>query len=436
MIEANNPDIDYGALERRIAVEMLQPEQHGVPALTAGGQLASGYKTSALLALKMRLRGIPVIGSAMAMLNQWQRQRQIGARLLAVPYLGYGLRWLKSLALVHETRGRLEMTVRELGAAEHRFNARLGEANARLGEVNARLDELRQEMSFVEQRLKVAQELNLAHTTALRQEVDEEKRRSAENRSEMVFQQRRLTAALAAPALQSGAGAAAVGVTMPARTDALDSYYAAFEAAFRGSREQIKSRLEVYMDRMSVAATHLPVLDIGCGRGEWIELLAESGIKAYGIDLNSVFVADARTANLDVREAEALAHLQSLPDASLAGLTGFHIIEHLALDDLIRIIDEANRVLTPGGFILFETPNPENLIVGASTFWNDPTHRAPLPPSVSRFMVEQRGFLNAEVIYLHEADEAQKLQGDDAVAMRLNRLLYGPMDYAIWARKA
>ncbi|MDO9459406.1 MAG: class I SAM-dependent methyltransferase [Alphaproteobacteria bacterium] len=436
MIEANNPDIDVAALERRTEVELQQPEQLVAPSLAMGLEMAPLPSDSSLLALKMLLRDIPVLGAVLAMLNRWQRQRQVGARLLATPYLGYGLRWLKSLALVHETRGRLEMTVRELASTEQKLASTEQRLCTEIALSNARIGELRQEVEFVEQRLKTAHELNLAHVTALRQEVAEEKTRGARNRAETLFQQRRLTAAIETSGLRPGAPAASAEANKPVRTDALDSYYAAFEDSFRGSREEIKRRLEVYLDRIKTNPENLPVLDIGCGRGEWIEMLGARGVAAYGIDLNSVFVADARARALDVREAEALAHLRSLEDASLAGLTGFHIIEHLALDDLISIIDEANRVLAPGGFLLFETPNPENLIVGASTFWSDPTHRAPLPPSVSRFMVEQRGFIDAEVIYLHEADDALKMKGTDAVVTRLNQLFYGPMDYAIWARKA
>jgi len=435
MIEANNPGIDFAALERRIEVEVRQPEKLAAPSLPAGAGMAAAHHASAVLALKMRLRGIPVIGPMMAMINRWQRRRRIGPRLLATPYLGYAVRWLKSLALVHETRGRLEVTIRELGAMETRLNMRLSE--------------LRQEVGFVEQRLRTQISLSDAHLADmraqmglteqhladLRQAVAEEKRRIAENRTEILFQQRRLTTALETGNIRAAAAADSAGAAA-LHTDALDSYYAAFEAAFRGSREEIKNRLRVYLDRVSGANSNLPVLDIGCGRGEWIELLKEQGVAAYGIDLNSVFIADARAQDLDVRQAEALAHLRSLGDASLAGLTGFHIIEHLELNDLISIIDEANRVLAPGGFLLFETPNPENLIVGASSFWNDPTHRSPLPPSVMRFMAGQRGFIDAEVIYLHEAEDALKITGGDEVADRLNQLLYGPMDYAIWARKA
>lgn len=432
MIEANNPEIDAAQLERRIEVELKQPEQPVAIASPSGPSslgMAPAQQSASLLALKVRLRRVPVIGSGLALFNQWQRRRRIAARLLAMPYLGYALRWLKSLALVHETRESVVIAARALNAMEQRLRTEIALSNARV-------TDLHQEVEFAEQRLKTAQELHLAHVNALRQEIAEEKKRSAENRVEILFQQRRLTKALETTGQSRDAAVVLAEARNPVHTDALDSYYAAFEAAYRGSREEIKKRLEVYLERIKNRPEDLPVLDIGCGRGEWIELLRDHGIAAYGVDINSMFVADARARAIDTREAEALAHMRGLGDASLAGITGFHIIEHLELDVLISIIDEASRVLAPGGFLLFETPNPENLIVGATTFWNDPTHRAPLPPSVTRFMVGQRGFVDSEVIYLHEADDTLKLQGADAVASRLNQLFYGPQDYAIWARKA
>ncbi|MEQ1889512.1 MAG: class I SAM-dependent methyltransferase, partial [Alphaproteobacteria bacterium] len=220
------------------------------------------------------------------------------------------------------------------------------------------------------------------------------------------------------------------------RGNSLDAFFAAFETSFRGGGEEIKNRQSVYLDRVAAASQEFPVLDIGCGRGEWIELLNGRNIAAYGIELNNVHVSEARKRNLDVREAEGLAHLRSLDDGSLSGVTGFQVIEHLDWHDLISMVDEIKRVLTPGGFLLFETPNPENLLVGASTFWGDPSHRAPLRPSVMRFTVEQRGFSGAEVIYLHPDNEEMLLPGADEISVRLNQLLYGARDYAIWARKA
>jgi len=436
MIEANNPAVDVAALERRIEVELRQPERLNIPPLAASSGVTSVYRTPRWLALKLRLRAIPVLGSILAALNRWRRRHRLIPRLLAIPYAGYAFRWVKSLMLVHETRGqlhqtrdRVEQVLREASFVEQRLSDRLSVLRTEVGLTEQRLSDrlsvLRTEAGLTEQRL-----------AALREEVAEEKKLIAANRSDIIFQQRRLTR-LQEQGVTPTPVADTASVAVKVRSDALDSFYAAFEASFRGTEAEIKDRKRVYLDRVEFSVKQgLPVLDIGCGRGEWIELLAEQGIAAYGIDMNSVFVADAQLCNLDIREAEALAHLRSLPDASLAGLTGFHIIEHLELNDLINIIDEANRVLAPGGFLLFETPNPENLIVGSNSFWADPTHRAPVPPSVSRFMVEHRGFVDTEIIYLHPDDDAEHLEGADPVASLLNRLLYGARDYAILARKA
>jgi SAM-dependent methyltransferase len=452
VIEANNPDIDVAALERRILTEMQQPERLNVAPLPIP-DVAVTHATPdiALTEVKHRLRAIPVLGSLLSVLNRWRRRTQAG--LLAVPYIGYGLRWLKSLALVHETRSIVIILTRELGYLEQRLNMALELLEQRLNTTlqltEANLAILRQqvehekkltagnreEIQFLHHRLAGALGLIESRLAALGHEMAHEKKMTAGSRAEILFQQRRLTAALETGGVRSVVSADSVNIGASMPKDALDSYYAAFEVAFHGSREEIKGRQKAYLDRVAALATGLPVLDIGCGRGEWIELLTEQGIAAYGIDMNSVFVADAKLQNLDIREAEALAHLRSLPDASLAGLTGFHIIEHLELNYLINIIDEANRVLAPGGFLLFETPNPENIIVGSNSFWADPTHRAPVPPSVARFMVEHRGFVDTEVIYLHPDDDAEHLAGTDPIASLLNQLLYGARDYAIWARK-
>lgn len=438
MIGSNNPDIDSAALERRIEIELRQPEQlpSPSPSLSPGGVHALPVHGAGLQNLKLRLRGIPILGKLLMALNRWQRRGQLVGRALSTPYLGYGLRWLKSLALIHESRGRMELTVRELSLTEQRLRTEIALGNLHLAELRERMEVLRGELGFSEQRLNTALDLNLQHLSALRAEIAEEKKLAAANRSEIIFQQRRLTGALENAALPASISPGQENAVPAVKGDALDSYYAAFEDSFRGNRDEIRARLSVYLGRVMACRGDLPVLDIGCGRGEWIELLGEQGITAYGIDLNSVFAADARQRGLDARKEEALSHLRSLADSSLSGVTGFHIIEHLQVHELVTLIDEANRVLAQGGFLLLETPNPENLLVGASSFWNDPTHRAPLPPSVMRFMLEQRGFLDPEVICLHPADEKMKLRETGEAAQRLNQLLYGPMDYAIWARKA
>lgn len=390
MITANSHGVNQLSLEVQIDTEMRQPEGLIVlppPPLDLSGAILPVEKDVMMLVLKQRLSAIPVLGPALVMMNVWRRRLLRGLRIL--PVLGYGMSWLKSLLLVHETRGIVSIVTKETGYVEQRMRAEIAHCHSQLQDLRKQTQDLRKHIGLTEQRL-----------ADMRQEV------------------------------------AVKTVHTVARPDALDSFYAAFEASFRGSREDLKNRQRIYLDRVAGVSTKLPVLDIGCGRGEWIELLGERGVPAYGIDLNRIFVSGARKANLDVRETEALAHLRSLEDASLSGISAFHFIEHLQFSDLISVIDEAKRVLAPGGFLLLETPNPENLMVGASTFWSDPTHRAPLRPGISKFMVEQRGFVDAEIIYLHPDDDQAHFPGSDAVASRLNQLFYGARDYAIWARKA
>ncbi|MGJ7548705.1 class I SAM-dependent methyltransferase [Pseudomonas alloputida] len=209
--------------------------------------------------------------------------------------------------------------------------------------------------------------------------------------------------------------------------------YLEFEASFRGSPEMIRERLKQNLSyfRGVTAEPLYPVLDLGCGRGEWLQLLKEEHIAAVGVDSNSAMIERCEKEGLEVHLGDALQYLESLPEQSLAGLTAFHIIEHLPLDMLVRLIDEARRVVRPGGVVLFETPNPENLITGACNFYTDPTHRNPLPPALVAFLLKARGFARVEIDRRHPADPSLLLQStDEAIAGPLNQLLFGPQDYA------
>jgi O-antigen chain-terminating methyltransferase len=214
-------------------------------------------------------------------------------------------------------------------------------------------------------------------------------------------------------------------------THQLDALYAALEDRFRGSRDEIKQRFQVYVPYVQNSA---PVIDLGCGRGEWLEILNEAGIEARGVDTNLIQIEQCRARNLNVSDEDFLAHLQSLADASVGAVTGFHVVEHVSLKTLVTLLNEALRVLRPGGVVIFETPNPENVLVGSNYFYMDPTHRHPLPSELLEFLLETRGFEAIEILNLHPWESA-RIAGEDEVTQRFNAYFYGPMDYAIVARK-
>jgi O-antigen chain-terminating methyltransferase len=137
-----------------------------------------------------------------------------------------------------------------------------------------------------------------------------------------------------------------------------------------------------------------------------------------------------KSRNLDVIEADGLTYLKSQPDASLGAVIGFHLIEHLPFPILINLIEESVRVLKPGGLVLFETPNPQNVLVGTHNFYIDPSHLKPLPSALVKFMLEHCGLDQVDIINLHAYDESFKLSGSP-VAERFNDYFYSSQDYAV-----
>jgi O-antigen chain-terminating methyltransferase len=218
-----------------------------------------------------------------------------------------------------------------------------------------------------------------------------------------------------------------------------ESLYAAFEDVFRGTREEIKAKQSVYLPLLrehGIGSPNMPILDLGCGRGEWLELLREAGLQARGIDCNEIVIEYCKSAGLDVVHGDALSCLRALPDASLGALTSFHMIEHLPFDVILTLIDEALRALKTGGILILETPNPQNILVGSHTFYLDPTHLKPLPSAMVRFFVEARGFCNVQVRELNPYPASVRFADDGkGLANRLNDYLYGAQDYAVIGQK-
>ena len=214
-----------------------------------------------------------------------------------------------------------------------------------------------------------------------------------------------------------------------------DGFYRAFEDLHRGSRELIKGRQRVYAPfivPLQKQYGHVPAIDLGCGRGEWLELLTEAGFDAQGVDLDDGMLEECRTRGLNVTTGDAIAALRALPDSSQAVVSGFHLVEHIPFDMVQELVAQALRVLKPAGVLILETPNPENIVVGTANFYLDPTHRQPIPPLLLSFVPQYAGFERVKVL---------RLQGP--VDMRTNPVLtihdvlagVSP-DYAVVAQKA
>ncbi len=268
----------------------------------------------------------------------------------------------------------------------------------------------------------------------LRVEIQNLYQRLQEARVELVLQGERVARLLDGLRAGSSDPSQSAQVEVAAEAGhALDAFYLSLEDHFRGDRAEIKERLRVYLpwiERGGIGRDDRLLLDVGCGRGEWLELLREQGVLAVGVDSNRALTRQCRDLNLEVVEADLISHLRSLPDTSLGAITGFHVIEHLPIEELVKFLDETVRVLKPGGLVIFETPNPQNVLVGTCNFYFDPTHRNPLPSPIARFLLESRGFTNVEVLNLNPSDELP-VAGDSDLVRRFNQYFYGPMDYAV-----
>ncbi len=217
-----------------------------------------------------------------------------------------------------------------------------------------------------------------------------------------------------------------------------DTFYNRLENRYRGSREEIKNRLLVYLPDVEAAVIrcgHKPVLDIGCGRGEWLELLRDVDINAIGVDTNAMQIEDARALGLEVRQQDAIAALQATADNSLSVVSAHHLIEHLPFESVAWITREALRVLAPGGLLIFETPNPRNVLVGATSFYNDPTHRNPLAGPVLEVLFDTAGFYPTETRALHPHERLDEFLHKTAWDPELANLLFGPQDLALLGTK-
>lgn len=187
-----------------------------------------------------------------------------------------------------------------------------------------------------------------------------------------------------------------------------DNLYSAFEEAFRGPRAEILARLSGYNELLaefSRKVSSSQALDLGCGRGEWLEILGRHGYQAIGVDSNQHFVDQCLDLNLDVVCADIFSHLRTLPDHSFGLISCFHLIEHLSHPQLGVLLSEILRVLSLDGLLILETPSIDHLLVASKSFYSDPTHITPIHPEALCFALKQVGFEWSMAIYLNGGPE-------------------------------
>lgn len=214
-----------------------------------------------------------------------------------------------------------------------------------------------------------------------------------------------------------------------------DNFYRAFEDLHRGPRELIKQRLQSYLPFVTPLLSAYPAgaaVDLGCGRGEWLEVLTDAGFTPVGVDNDAGMLQACNGMALSVIEGDAIAYLAQLKDESQVVVSAFHVIEHIPFDQLRELTRQAFRVLKPGGLLIMETPNPENIAVATRHFYQDPTHINPIPPALLEFTANHAGFARSKVLRLQEAKDLA-----DREHIGISEVLNGASpDYAVIAQKS
>ena len=184
----------------------------------------------------------------------------------------------------------------------------------------------------------------------------------------------------------------------------MDKFYKSFEDKFRGHRSEIKKRLLAYEPFLQILKQNNEnpaAVDLGCGRGEWLEILKQNGFAARGCDVSEEMLKECEKNALEAKNQGAIEFLSELEDSSLALVSAFQLVEHLEFSELCELIKQARRVLKDGGILILETPNPENLRVATLNFYLDATHVKPIPPMLLEYLCEFEGFNNTFMMRLN-----------------------------------
>jgi O-antigen chain-terminating methyltransferase len=362
--------------------------------------------------------------------------KSLRERIRAVPILGYGLACIAALI-------RLPKTLQQQQVLNHALLERIEKVNLLEGYIQANMqDSFRQlqevltpNFAEIDQRFQSYEYLEVGKRLMQLEKIE-----SARKFRSMTLLMQELQKQVQVQQAQIQSNVNLTVQTQAENTNSLDQFFADFEAKFRGSRTEIVQRLRAYLPYLE-NELQTPIeqrrrfVDVGCGRGEWLELMSEMDIPCLGVDLNTAKVEECIAQNLAAISTDAIAYLKQQEANSLGGVTGFHIIEHLPFPILVELFDAAFHALAPGGVLIFETPNPENLIVGACNFYYDPTHLNPIVPDVAQFIAQQRGFSTAQIKRLHPFPDDYQMSGNTALDQTLNKFLFSAQDYALIARK-
>lgn len=415
-------------------------------------------------------------------LHRWRHRRIVGwfiglaMAFLRLPRLAWHLQYMGATAAreSHSIGRLLNRSSEESRAAQTHLQAAIDQVRSdlaspmeaqqtRLGEQQTRLDEQRVVLDTLGKRvgeqdgllatLHAHLEQKSAALAALQTQLDDRstalaalqthladlERTSGEEQRRLRSVLERLTVFLDVNARQNQRGGSGGEEPVP------ESHYVAFEDAFRGERAQIKQRVAHYLGTLAAAGIDANgdglVLDLGSGRGEWLEVLAENGYRGRGVDSDDGMIAISNELGQDVVKADVLDYLRVQDGDTFSAITAMHMVEHIPHRVLIDLLDQTLRVLRPGGVLILETPNPENVLVGACTFYLDPTHRNPIPPQLLHWMVQSRGFQDATIERLTEyrgGPGLQPLADEVPGAVQINQMVAwftAPQDYAVIARK-
>ena len=354
--------------------------------------------------------------------DRYMRRRREAEGLWAVsaerPFLSRPGRWGRLRgSLLTPAKGVLRKLMRwyvePLAVDQRRFNSaalKLADTLSERGDEHFSV--LEQQLNRLEEELRRLEE-ELRQKTELTVELDERLTR---------LERRKRTAV--APVASA-----------PASTPGQSAFpdYFAYESRMRGSTESVRERQRPYVQDFREAA---PVLDLGCGRGEFLGLLREAGLDARGVDLDADMVAFARGEGLDVEQTGAVEYLESIEDASLGGIFAAQVVEHLPPPVLVRLLELAAAKLRPGGLLVAETINPLSPLA-LRNYFADLTHAQPLVPETLELLARQSGFDSVAVRFANEPEQKLEEPADPTIAAnvhRLNELLFAPLDYAILAR--